>query len=98
MGYVGFPYDLCISPLLFLVTHGNIMYKWPFWNFFFWRFEKNYNGIFIFIFSGSLPPSPADSGVSDVDSSSSGHTSNDELKARLQPGPGKIDLSRFFSF
>jgi len=38
--------------------------------------------------SGSLPPSPADSGVSDVDSSSSGHTSNDELKARLQPGPG----------
>lgn len=41
-----------------------------------------------FLFSGSLPPSPADSGVSDVDSSSSGHTSNDELKARLQPGPG----------
>ncbi|KAL0276028.1 UNVERIFIED_CONTAM: hypothetical protein PYX00_003706 [Menopon gallinae] len=37
--------------------------------------------------NGSLPPSPADSGVSDVDSSSSGHTSNDELKARLQPGP-----------
>lgn len=37
--------------------------------------------------SGSLPPSPADSGVSDVDSSSSGHTSTDELKARLQP-PG----------
>lgn len=34
---------------------------------------------------GSLPPSPADSGVSDVDSSSSGHTSTDELKARLQP-------------
>lgn len=37
--------------------------------------------------SGSLPPSPADSGVSDVDSSSSGHASTDELKARLQP-PG----------
>nr|CAD7444924.1 unnamed protein product [Timema bartmani] len=37
--------------------------------------------------TGSLPPSPADSGVSDVDSSSSGHTSNDELKARLQPTP-----------
>lgn len=37
------------------------------------------------IVSGSLPPSPADSGVSDVDSSSSGHTSTDELKARLQP-------------
>lgn len=36
--------------------------------------------------TGSLPPSPADSGVSDVDSSSSGHTtSTDELKARLQP-------------
>lgn len=34
---------------------------------------------------GSLPPSPADSGVSDVDSSSSGHGSNDELRARLQP-------------
>ncbi|KAL1508899.1 hypothetical protein ABEB36_003719 [Hypothenemus hampei] len=34
---------------------------------------------------GSLPPSPADSGVSDVDSSSSGHNSTDELKARLQP-------------
>ncbi|XP_034234373.1 ecdysone-induced protein 74EF-like isoform X2 [Thrips palmi] len=35
--------------------------------------------------NGSLPPSPADSGVSDVDSSSSGHTSNDELRARLHP-------------
>lgn len=33
---------------------------------------------------GSLPPSPADSGVSDVDSSSSGgQPCNDELKARL---------------
>ncbi|CAG0917139.1 unnamed protein product [Notodromas monacha] len=31
----------------------------------------------------SLPPSPADSGVSDVDSSSSGHASNDESKSRL---------------
>lgn len=31
---------------------------------------------------GSLPPSPADSGVSDVDSSS-GHASNDESKTRL---------------
>lgn len=41
---------------------------------------------FVLIFPGSLPPSPADSGVSDVDSSSSGgHTSTDELKARLQP-------------
>ncbi|KAF2893425.1 hypothetical protein ILUMI_12746 [Ignelater luminosus] len=37
--------------------------------------------------TGSLPPSPADSGVSDVDSSSSGHASTDELKSRLQP-PG----------
>lgn len=35
--------------------------------------------------TGSLPPSPADSGVSDVDSSSSGHTSTDELRLRLQP-------------
>lgn len=36
------------------------------------------------VFSGSLPPSPADSGVSDVDSSSSGgQTCSDELKARL---------------
>jgi hypothetical protein len=42
---------------------------------------------------GSLPPSPADSGVSDVDSSSSGHTSNDELKARLQLTPGKRSVS-----
>ncbi|KAG1710474.1 ETS-related transcription factor Elf-2 [Nymphon striatum] len=35
---------------------------------------------------GSLPPSPADSGVSDVDSSS-GHASNDESKARLASTP-----------
>ncbi|OWR48950.1 transcription factor E74 isoform B [Danaus plexippus plexippus] len=34
---------------------------------------------------GSLPPSPADSGVSDVESSSSGAGSAEELKARLQP-------------
>ncbi|XP_022238759.1 ecdysone-induced protein 74EF-like isoform X2 [Limulus polyphemus] len=34
--------------------------------------------------TGSLPPSPADSGVSDVDSSS-GHLSTDESKTRLQP-------------
>ncbi|XP_077287310.1 ecdysone-induced protein E74 isoform X2 [Arctopsyche grandis] len=34
--------------------------------------------------NGSLPPSPADSGVSDVESSSSGHASTDEAaKARL---------------
>lgn len=44
--------------------------------------------IYIYLFAGSLPPSPADSGVSDVDSSSSGHTSNDELRARLQPNSG----------
>jgi hypothetical protein len=43
--------------------------------------------------AGSLPPSPADSGVSDVDSSSSGHTSNDELKARLQLTPGQCCVS-----
>ncbi|CAG9575348.1 unnamed protein product [Danaus chrysippus] len=35
--------------------------------------------------TGSLPPSPADSGVSDVESSSSGAGSAEELKARLQP-------------
>jgi hypothetical protein len=46
-----------------------------------------------FLVPGSLPPSPADSGVSDVDSSSSGHTSNDELKARLQLTPGKRSSS-----
>lgn len=35
-------------------------------------------------FPGSLPPSPADSGVSDVDSSSSGgQPCSEELKARL---------------
>lgn len=47
----------------------------------------NYLARFLCGFSvlGSLPPSPADSGVSDVDSSSSGHASTDELKARLQP-------------
>lgn len=45
--------------------------------------------LFFFIFSwfcyiGSLPPSPADSGVSDVDSSSSGgQPCSEELKARL---------------
>ncbi|XP_022240819.1 ecdysone-induced protein 74EF-like isoform X2 [Limulus polyphemus] len=36
--------------------------------------------------TGSLPPSPADSGVSDVDSSS-GHLSNDESKPRLRSAP-----------
>ncbi|CAK1547997.1 unnamed protein product [Leptosia nina] len=36
--------------------------------------------------TGSLPPSPADSGVSDVESSSSG-AGAEELKARLQPPP-----------
>ena len=41
---------------------------------------------FYVIFTGSLPPSPADSGVSDVDSSSSGNGQpicSDEIKARL---------------
>lgn len=42
-------------------------------------------GIIFFIpNAGSLPPSPADSGVSDVDSSSSGgQPCSEELKARL---------------
>lgn len=39
---------------------------------------------------GSLPPSPADSGVSDVDSSS-GHVSNDEVKPRLLNLIGRSD-------
>lgn len=39
---------------------------------------------FFLIFVGSLPPSPSDSGVSDVDSSSSGgQPCSEELKARL---------------
>lgn len=39
-------------------------------------------------FKGSLPPSPADSGVSDVDSSSSGgQPCSEELKARLSMPP-----------
>jgi hypothetical protein len=50
-----------------------------------------------FLVTGSLPPSPADSGVSDVDSSSSGHASNDELKARLQLTPGKHSASSDFT-
>lgn len=37
--------------------------------------------------TGSLPPSPADSGVSDVESSSSGAGSAEDLKTRLQPPP-----------
>ncbi|XP_049820037.1 ecdysone-induced protein 74EF [Aethina tumida] len=47
--------------------------------------------------TGSLPPSPADSGVSDVDSSSSGHTSTDELKARLQPPSIHSPVGNLFS-
>jgi len=49
-------------------------------------FKRLSERVFYRVISGSLPPSPADSGVSDVDSSSSGHTSTDtELRARLQP-------------
>ena len=45
--------------------------------------------IFLFLLKGSLPPSPADSGVSDVDSSSSGgQPCSEELKARLGMPPG----------
>lgn len=47
--------------------------------------------------TGSLPPSPADSGVSDVDSSSSGHASTDELKARLQPALHSPTMGNFLS-
>lgn len=44
---------------------------------------------FICLILGSLPPSPADSGVSDVDSSSSGGqpACSEELKARLSMPP-----------
>ncbi|CAG0888465.1 unnamed protein product [Cyprideis torosa] len=41
------------------------------------------NNAYTTVKTGSLPPSPADSGVSDVESSSSGHASNDESKSRL---------------
>ncbi|XP_055927729.1 ecdysone-induced protein 74EF-like isoform X2 [Argiope bruennichi] len=46
--------------------------------------------------TGSLPPSPADSGVSDVDSSSS-HLSNEETKPRLigASDPNSIPVSAF---
>ena len=47
---------------------------------------------FISYFSGSLPPSPADSGVSDVDPSSSSHNSDDErIHIRQQRNSGKYD-------
>ena len=41
------------------------------------------------LFVGSLPPSPADSGVSDVDPSSSSHNSDDErIHIRQQRNSG----------
>lgn len=52
-----------------------------FW--FYWSFAYDFQ---LRLISGSLPPSPADSGVSDVDSSSSGNGQpicSDEIKARL---------------
>ncbi|CAH2100462.1 unnamed protein product [Euphydryas editha] len=48
--------------------------------------------------TGSLPPSPADSGVSDVESSSSGAGSAEELKARLQPPPPATFHTPFLPF
>lgn len=75
-------------------THSRFRYK-TIWN---WvkrrstirvdrcQFDSSFMNFLFFsrVFSGSLPPSPADSGVSDVDSSSSGgQTCSDELKARL---------------
>ena len=45
--------------------------------------------VYISYFSGSLPPSPADSGVSDVDPSSSSHNSDDErIHIRQQRNSG----------
>ena len=42
-------------------------------------------------FAGSLPPSPADSGVSDVDPSSSSHNSDDErIHIRQQRNSGEL--------
>ena len=42
-----------------------------------------------YVFPGSLPPSPADSGVSDVDPSSSSHNSDDErIHIRQQRNSG----------
>ena len=46
-------------------------------------------------FVGSLPPSPADSGVSDVDPSSSSHNSDDENRIRhRQATMGKLDIKK----
>ena len=43
----------------------------------------------MYVFPGSLPPSPADSGVSDVDPSSSSHNSDDErIHIRQQRNSG----------
>ena len=52
--------------------------------------------VYISYFSGSLPPSPADSGVSDVDPSSSSHNSDDErIHIRQQRNSGILqDLLR----
>lgn len=53
----------------------------------FWSWFSRLNSwCFSLLLPGSLPPSPADSGVSDVDSSSSGNGQpicSDEIKARL---------------
>ena len=47
--------------------------------------------IFVFLTLGSLPPSPADSGVSDVDPSSSSHNSDDErMHIRQQRNSGSL--------
>ena len=47
----------------------------------------------ITLFAGSLPPSPADSGVSDVDPSSSSHNSDDErIHIRQQRNSGNYQF------
>ena len=60
------------------LTYGYVMHTCS------WKFgtcpggRPRYQSKRCLIFSGSLPPSPADSGVSDVDPSSSSHNSDDE--------------------
>ena len=53
--------------------------------------------LFLFyVFLGSLPPSPADSGVSDVDPSSSSHNSDDErIHIRQQRNSGTNEKNNF---
>ena len=56
----------------------------------FLRMQARDELIFVYVFLGSLPPSPADSGVSDVDPPSS-HNSDDENRLhRHRHAMGKL--------